>query len=197
MAFVDSQYFLYASSITSVFFVSAALVVCVIGMPHVRRLAGYVMGTLVASSAAFRPPVRQISRFSANRVASRWCRLSSRQQPCCPAQMQPPSMLLGVDAGLGIVGLSAISALSFVTENIAPKRVVSTRAKDRFALPAVVQVSSCSYANILVSLCSCVLPSSLFFALALPPSFVGRLLSPLTPDSALGCTFHRPHAHRL
>lgn len=159
-----------------------------------RRLAGYVMGTLVASSAGFRPPVRQISRFSAHRVASRWCRLASRQQPCCPAQMQPPSMLLGVDTGVGIVGLGAISALSFVTERIAPKRVVRTRAKGRFALPPVVQVSTCSYASTLVSLCS---PHIVFRRMLCLHLFVVRLLSLLTPDSALAYPFHRPHAHAL
>lgn len=40
-------------------------------------------------------------------------------------------MLLGVDTGLGIAGLSAISALNFVTESIAPKRVVRMVAQDR------------------------------------------------------------------
>lgn len=95
-------------------------------MRYAGPLTAFAMATFVASSLSFRPIVLRTSRnvYATRLEASERCR-----RGCFRGRTQRgrgqirPSMLLGVDTGLGIVGISALSALRLFSANMAPKRV--------------------------------------------------------------------------
>lgn len=92
------------------------------GMPSAGRLAAVIMSTLVKASVAFRvaPHIGRESRVTQLHTLQRSFR-------CCnytTSRPRPPSMLLlGGEAGIGIVGISAVGAIRLLTANLVRKRV--------------------------------------------------------------------------
>lgn len=100
-----------------------------------RRLTAFVMSTLAVSPRALRPMALR-SSFQADRLQHHHL---TRHRQCCPGCLRRSrsrtrtttssqilrrsTSMLGMDAGLGIAGVSALSALRFFTTTIAPKRV--------------------------------------------------------------------------
>lgn len=88
-------------------------------MPSAGRLAAVIMSTLVKSSLAFRvaPHIGREIRVTQSHT--------QRSFRCCnyTTSRPRPSMLLGGEAGIGIVGISAVGAIRLLTANLVRKRV--------------------------------------------------------------------------
>lgn len=86
------------------------------GMPSAGWLAAVIMSTLVKSSVAFRISPKIGREIRVTQLHSfRCCNYTTSRGR--------PSMLLGGEAGIGIVGISAVGAIRLLTANLVRKRV--------------------------------------------------------------------------
>ena len=102
---------------------TCSILLVVKGMPSAGRLAAVIMSTLVKSSVAFR-----ITPHIGREASMTQLHTLQRSFRCCAyttSRPRPtPSMLLaGFEAGLGIVGISAVGAIRLLTANLVRNRV--------------------------------------------------------------------------
>lgn len=99
------------------------------------RFTAFVMSTLVASPKAFRPVALRstsssrdrlhlLTRHQHHRVLPACYRCYRRSSTSSSVTPQRSASMLGVDAGFGLAGISALGALRLLTSTaVAPKRV--------------------------------------------------------------------------